>query len=172
MVTEDDNDILQRLGMNNRNLSKGPLMKRNTYFRVHGFTVMEFIIGLAFVGVLLAFAAPWLKADPVKAELKTTKEEFQYHVAMASHAANRLNTEITLVFHNDLRAKNHSVSFTTPGEPNLEPVLREYVLPANIRLHSPESGVRFDSQGKAKSIVAVQLTSELNDNLQERFLLN
>jgi Tfp pilus assembly protein FimT len=147
-------------------------MKSYTHTRVHGFTVMEFIIGLAFVGVLLAFAAPWLKADPGKAELKTAKEEFQYHVAMASHAANRLNTEITLVFHNDRRAKNHSISFATPGEPNLEPVFREYVLPENIRLHSPESFIRFDSQGKVQSIVAVELTSELNGNLKERFLLN
>jgi len=51
-------------------------------------------------------------------------------------------------------------------------VFREYVLPENIRLHSPESFIRFDSQGKVQSIVAVELTSELNSNLKERFLLN
>jgi hypothetical protein len=145
-------------------------MQYSTHTRIHGFTVMEFMIGLAFIAVVMAFAAPWLKADPGKAELATAMEEIQYHVAMASNAANRLNTEINLEFHNDVRAKNHSISFTTPGE--IEPLTREYVLPNNIRLHSPVAGIRFDSQGKVESEVPVELTSELNGNLRERFLLN
>ncbi len=132
---------------------------------------MELLIGLAFLLILCAFVAPNLQKDSGRNELQRALGDFNQHMEMARFAARRLNTEITVAFHQELRARNHSISFMLPGEPNLEPVRKEYLLPENVRLHSPQSGVRLDSQGNAELAAQVELTSERNRLLSERFLV-
>lgn len=136
-----------------------------------GVTVMELLIGLAFLLILCAFVAPNLQRDSGRGEMQKTLSDFNQHLEMARFAARKLNTEITVVFHQELRARNHSVSFMLPGEPNLEPINKEYLLPENVRLHSPQSGVRFDGQGHAELAAQIELTSERNSLLNERFLV-
>jgi hypothetical protein len=97
--------------------------------------------------------------------------DFHRHLEMARFAARRLNKEITVEFNQGRRSRNHSISFTLPGEPNLEPVLKEYVLPENIRMHSPQNSLHFDALGGVEWIAQIELTSERNSLLDKRFLV-
>ncbi len=139
--------------------------------RYHGITVMELLIGLAFLLILVAFVAPNLQQDFGRGEMKQAVADFHRQLDMARFAARRLNTEIKVDFNQELRAKNHSISFMLPGEPNLEPVLKEYVLPENIRMHSPQDSLRFDPTGEVEWTAQVELISERNSLLGERFLI-
>jgi type II secretory pathway pseudopilin PulG len=136
-----------------------------------GITLMELLIGLAFLLILTAFIAPNLQSDTGRSEMQKAVGDFNQHLEMARFAARRLNTEITVDFQQELRARNHSISFLLPGEPNLEPVRKELVLPEKIRLKSPQSSVRFDPLGKAELAAQVELKSERNRLLNERFLV-
>ena len=136
-----------------------------------GISVMEFLIGLAIVTVLIAFIAPRLQQDSGWAELNKTASEFQYHVETARHEARQQGGEITLHFRKELRSRNHSISYTLPGEPNLAPVQREYVLPESVRLNSDFEFVRFNAEGNAELATPVELASEKNSLLHERFLI-
>jgi Tfp pilus assembly protein FimT len=136
-----------------------------------GVTVMELLIGLAFVLILCAFVAPNLQRDSGRAEMQRALGEFNTHLEMARFAARRLNSEITVAFHKEARARHHSISFMLPAQPGHEPVLREYQLPENVRLHSPQSEIRFDAQGITEEGAQVELTSERNSLVFERFLV-
>jgi Tfp pilus assembly protein FimT len=120
---------------------------------------------------LVAFVAPNLQQDFGRSEMKQAVADFHKQLDMARFAARRLNTEVTVDFNQELRAKNHSISFMLPGEPNLEPVLKEYVLPENIRMHSPQSNLRFNAIGEVEWTAQIELTSERNSLLDERFLI-
>jgi len=136
-----------------------------------GITVLEMLIGLAFLLILAAFIAPNLQKDSGRKELNQALADFNQHLEMARFAARRLEKEVEVDFHQGLRDRNHSISFALPGEPNLEPVLKEYVLPENIRMFSPQNSLRFDSAGQVELAAQIQLKSEANSLLDERFLV-
>lgn len=140
-------------------------------YKSHGITVMELLIGLAFLLILVAFVAPNLQQDFGRSEMKQAVADFHRQLDMARFSAHSLNTEIKVDFNQELRAKNHSISFMLPGEPNLEPVLKEYVLPENIRMYSPQNSLRFDATGKVEWTAQIELSSERNRLLNERFLI-
>jgi hypothetical protein len=157
-----------------------PVLKRQTMkttskfmnrAKNHGLTVMEMLIGLAFLLILVAFVAPNLQQDFGRKEMSDAVTDFHKHLEKARFAARRLNAEITVDFNQDLRAKRHSISFVLPGEPNLEPIVKEYVLPENIRLHSPQNSMRFNGIGSVEWVAQIELTSERNSLLDERFLV-
>jgi len=146
-------------------------MTSNNKHHYRGITVMEVLIGLAFLVILVAFIAPNLQRDSGRSEMGQALSDFNQHLDMARFAARRLESEITVDFHKDLRAKNHSISFVLPGEPNLDPVLKEYVLPENIRMHSQQSSLRIDSTGEVIIPAQIELTSERSRFLSERLLV-
>ena len=137
----------------------------------YGLTVMEILIGMAFLLILVAFVAPNLQQDFGRKEMNGAVANFHKHLEMARFAARKLNTEITVDFNQELRAKTHSISFVLPAEPNLEPVIKEYVLPENIRMHSPQKSLRFNPIGSVEWVAQIELTSEKNSLLDERFLI-
>jgi len=136
-----------------------------------GVTVMEVLIGLAFLLILVAFVAPNLQRESGRNEMSRTLSDFNQHLEMARFAARRLESEITVDINKDLRAKNHSISFVLPGEPKLDPVLKEYVLPENIRIHSEQSNIRIDSTGAVATPAQIELTSERSRFFSERLLV-
>ncbi len=138
---------------------------------IRGVTVLEVIIGLAFLLILIAFLAPNLQNDSGRNEMNQALSDFNRQLEMARFAASRLESEITVEFNQDQRARNHSISFVLPGEPNLEPVLKEYVLPEKIRLHSSQDNIRIDSTGKVLWETQIELSSLRNSFLSERFLV-
>lgn len=137
----------------------------------HGITVMEMLIGLAFLLILVAFIAPNLQQDSGRSEMNKAVADFHRQLDMARFAARKLNQDVTVDFQQDLRSKNHAISFTLPGEPNLEPVLKEYVLPENIRMYSPQSNLRFNGVGGVEWTAQIELISERNSMLDKRFLV-
>jgi Tfp pilus assembly protein FimT len=142
--------------------------KRKTHA---GVTVMELLIGLAFVLILCAFVAPNLQRDSGRVEMQQALGDFNTHLEMARFAARRLKSDITVDFHKEARARHHSISFLLPAQPGHEPVLKEYQLPENVRLHSPQSAIRFDPQGNTEEGAQIELTSERNSLVFERFLV-
>ncbi len=136
-----------------------------------GITVLEMLIGLAFLLILAAFVAPNLQKDSGRKEMNQALADFNQHLEMARFAARRLEKEITVDFHQGQRERNHAVSFFLPGEPNLEPVLKEYLLPENIRMSSPQEGLRIDTNGELEEVAHIEFKSERNNLLNERFLV-
>lgn len=137
----------------------------------NGITVLEMLIGLAFLLILTAFVAPNLQKDSGRKEMNQALADFNQHLEMARFAARRLEQEITVDFHQGLRDRNHSISFALPSEPNLDPVLKEYVLPEHIRMFSPQQSLRIDKAGQIELAAQIQLKSESNILLDERFLV-
>lgn len=132
---------------------------------------MEVLIGLAFLLIVAAFLSPNLKDDFGRPEMSKAMADLNRQLEMARIAARRLDSEITVDFHQDLRARYHSVSFILPGETDPEAALVEYVLPENIRLFSPDQNVRFDRYGNAELPTQIELMSERNRFLSERLLV-
>ncbi len=136
-----------------------------------GITVLELLIGLAFLLILAAFIAPNLQKDSGRKEMNQVVADFNQHLEMARFAALRLEKEIEIDFRQGLRDRNHSISFIVPDESNPDPVLKEYVLPENIRMFSPQKGLSINSSGQVELAVPIELKSESNSLLNERFLV-
>lgn len=136
-----------------------------------GVTALEMLIGLAFLLILAAFVAPNLQKDSGRKELNQALADFNQHVEMARFAARRLEKEITVDLQQGPRDRNHAVSFFLPGEPNLEPVLKEYLLPENIRISSTHAHLHIDRNGELQDMAQVDFKTERNGLLNESLLL-
>jgi len=149
-------------------------MHHPAWVRERGITVLEVLVALGVIVVLLSFAAPSLSGATAKAELKAATENLDFSIRAARNTARQFNTPVIMHLHNDRKAKFHSLSYSLPSRPETagaESLLQTYEFPTGIRIVAEEQDIRFDFRGVVQAPVQVMLVSNLDDDIQQRVLV-
>jgi Tfp pilus assembly protein FimT len=139
-----------------------------------GITVLEVLIALGLLVVLLSFAAPSLSGATARAELKAAMENVDLNIRMARNTARQMNTDVIMHLENSHSARHHSISYFVPArQTDIAEVttLMDYQFPESVRIVASETDIRFDSRGLVEPPVQLRLISLLDDDVNERILV-
>ena len=142
--------------------------------RSRGISVLEILIALGLLVVIISFASPSLSNVTAKAELQSAVKNTEFSIRAARQTARILETDVIMHLHTDRKLKRHYISYSVPKRGQQQEsvhVIQDFQYPAGIRLVSEKEFIHFDSRGVLESPVKLMLVSTVDDDINERLLI-
>jgi len=131
----------------------------------HGVTMVEVLIVIVIIGIMMALAAPSMRAVAARSEIKTATDNVVQAIRMAKNKARVTNRPVTVTF--TTGDTGNSISFQFPGQETMALATPNIDLPANITVEAAPATFQFGPMGtivgfnQASSII---LTSTLKSS--------
>ena len=149
-------------------------MFRSSTARSRGISVLEILIALGLLVVIISFASPSLSNVTAKAELQAAIKNTEFSIRAARQTARILETDVVMKLHTDRKLKQHYISYTFPQRnPQQESAnaIQDFQYPPGIRVVSEQDVLHFDSRGVLDRPVKLMLVSVVDDDINERLLI-
>jgi len=133
-----------------------------------GMTMVEVIIVIVIIGIMMAFAAPSMRAVAVRSDLKAATDNVIQAVRMAKNRARVTNRPVTVTF--TTSNTHNTISFQFPGAGTMALATPNIDLPANITVEAEPAVFQFDPMGTIVGFTqssSITLTSTLNSSETE-----
>jgi len=127
-----------------------------------GLTAIELLIIISIIALIVAFAAPMMKAMSSKSEFEQAIEITEASVEQARWTARFYHAEVLLSLETDENQEQHSITLSVPKMRKdlvLNEVKERFPLPVGIQIASDDTIIRFDPTGKVESPTQILISS-------------
>jgi len=131
-----------------------------------GLTAIELLIIISIVALVVAFAAPMMKAMSPKSEFEQAIEITEASVEQARWTARFYKAEVFLRLETDENREQHSITLSVPKMQKdlvLNEVKESFSLPIGIQIDSDNTIIHFDSTGEVELPAQILISSNQAD---------
>jgi len=138
--------------------------------KLQGISVVEVLIALAVLAIVLSFASTTFSNAALKKELQMAAEGVDFTLRNARSLARETGSSVLTHFNMGTDKSEHSITYSLPNRlnsANTGPEHGDFILPADIRMYTSQSDLRFDGRGLLDSPVEIELVSTQDATIKE-----